>query len=92
MDAIAAVGSVLLAICGLPQAILSLRTGNSGAMSVAFLTMWLLGEVLLTVYVVHVGQYVLAINYVANTAIAGVILRYRLVPRTSGGRSGYPQG
>ena len=45
------VGSILFALCGLPQAIQSVMDGHSNGIAWGFLLMWLGGEVLTLYYV-----------------------------------------
>jgi len=45
------IGSVLLTVCGLPQAIKVWRTKKANDLSMTFLTMWWLGEVFTFLYI-----------------------------------------
>jgi uncharacterized protein with PQ loop repeat len=75
-DAIAWIGSMLLAACAIPQAFKCYKTKSSGDFSIAFLLMWGAGEALLLIYAVHIGEVALVINYLTNLIIVVVILRY----------------
>lgn len=80
------VGGILLAICGLPQAILSWRQGHSEGIDWSFLWAWFIGEVFLLVHVLHLyGLNWLAapllLNYAFNIVLVGVILRYKIWER-----------
>lgn len=83
MEIIAAIGSLMLAVCGLPQAIKSWRMGSAEGVSLVMLMLWLVGEILLGIYVSLIGQFVMLINYLSNVIIVLVILRYRLLPRAT---------
>jgi uncharacterized protein with PQ loop repeat len=76
------VGSVLLAFCGLPQAVASWRNGNSSGVSWGLLVMWGLGEVLTLFYVLPRMEIPLLFNYVTNILFIVVISYYKLRPRT----------
>lgn len=71
-----AIGSVLLALCGLPEAVSAYREKRCG-IGWGMLLMWLFGELLLTVFALQTKQYVLLINYIANLIFLGVMLRYK---------------
>lgn len=77
------VGSMLLAGCGLPQAVLCWRQGNAEALSWGFLGMWLGGEVLTFGYVLsfQAPSYPLVFNYSVNILALLVIFRYKVRPR-----------
>jgi uncharacterized protein with PQ loop repeat len=82
LDAIGAVGSSMLAICGLPQAVKSWREGHSDGVSAGMLALWGGGEALLLVYVAaSYADVMLITNYTINLAVIGVIVWYRLRPR-----------
>lgn len=80
MEAVAWIGSILLALCGLPQAVKSWLDGRTD-ISLAMLAMWLIGEMLLTIYCVHLGNWPLLLNYLANILIVVAIAKFRLFPR-----------
>lgn len=73
--------SILLAVCAIPQAIRSLRQGNSDGIDWYFLLLWFSGEVLGLFYVLTLGSLPLVINYVANLVCTLVILRFKLYPK-----------
>lgn len=73
-------GGALLAACGLPQAIKSYRQKHSYGLSLWFLLMWLLGEILVLAYVLPKWHWPLILNYTANIILVAVILYYRLRP------------
>lgn len=50
METLGYLGGILLGLCGLPQAIHSVRTGKAEDVNWLFLVMWLLGEVLMLIY------------------------------------------
>ena len=73
---IAAIGSVLLALCGLPEAIRSFKLKRCDV-GYPMLILWLLGELCLIVFAIQTTQYVLLINYFANVAFILVMLYYK---------------
>jgi uncharacterized protein with PQ loop repeat len=72
-------GSLLLAVCGLPQAIQSFKTKTSSGVNGAFLFMWGIGEILLLVYVLGTTKDpILLLNYMFNIILIGVIAYYKI--------------
>jgi len=47
------IGSLLLAVCGLPQAVKSYREKNSDGISWGFITLWTLGEIFTLIYILN---------------------------------------
>jgi len=85
MEFVAWIGSILLAVCAVPQAIKSFKEKNADSLSIWFLGLWSSGEVLLLIYTWHLRDWALAFNYFANTALLMIIIRYKIWPtRTLG--------
>ena len=83
IEALGYVSGLSLAICGLPQAIQSWRTGNSQGISPYFLWLWGLGEVGMTIYtLLKIGfDKPLLLNYIFNIVLIIFIMRYYYFPR-----------
>lgn len=79
---IEAVGSVLLALCGFPEALRAFRLKRCD-IGWGMLLMWLIGELCLVVFALQTKQHVLLINYFANILFLAVMLFYKLFPRVS---------
>lgn len=77
------ISGILFAFCGLPQAIQSIRTGNSEGVSLALLLMWGTGEVLAIIYVLgkHGLDKPLIFNYALNLVFISIILKYKVRQR-----------
>lgn len=75
------IGSFLLAICGLPQAMKSLRQGHSKGLSTYFLVLWSVGEVFTLIAVVDLKVDYLLLNYISNLLFLLIIWFYKLYPR-----------
>lgn len=75
------VGSILLAFCGLPQALHSWRTKSSDGVSWGLVLMWGLGEVLTLFYVFPRMEWPLIFNYAANIVFISVIAYYKAFSR-----------
>ncbi|TAL34024.1 MAG: hypothetical protein EPN93_12590 [Spirochaetes bacterium] len=74
-------GSLLLSLCGLPQAVQSLRNRHSHGISYGFIWMWVTGEIALLIYVAGTtADLILIVNYLFNLLIGGVILWFKLFP------------
>lgn len=76
-------GSILLAFCGLPQAVHSWRTGSSEGVTWGLLVMWGFGEVLTLSYVIPKMELPLIFNYASNIFFIFVIILYKVRPRSS---------
>lgn len=76
------VGSLLLAFCGLPQALDSWRKGSSSGVTWGLLLMWGFGEVLTLAYVFPKMELPLIFNYTANIVFLLVIAHYKVFPRS----------
>jgi len=75
IEVIGWIGALLLATCGLPQLIKTLRTRSFDGLSLTFVTWWLLGEVLTLAYVAYVAfRWPLIFNYGFNIAVCVIIL------------------
>ena len=82
MDTIGWTGTILLAFCGIPQLIKSIREGHSDGMSWVFLLTWFIGEICLLIFTVgKMKGIILIMNYVLNIIIVGGILRYKMFPK-----------
>lgn len=77
------IGAVLLAGCGIPQAIKAYRTKHVDDLSALFLWMWVLGEVLVLLYIVwnDYTQWPLIFNYGVNIIVIVFLLLAKLIYR-----------
>lgn len=86
IEAIGWIGAVCFATCALPQAIKSYKDGTSRSISILFLGLWVVGEVLTLAYILFTTmQLPLIVNYVFNLLCLAVILYYYFYPRDSNG-------
>lgn len=81
MEYIGWTGSILFALCGLPQAIKSVREKNSRGLSWGFLGMWFTGEILTLIYILPKLDLPLIFNYCFNLFCLLPIMYYRAFPR-----------
>jgi uncharacterized protein with PQ loop repeat len=81
MNLIGYIGSIFLAVCGVPQAWMSYRQGHSEGISLGFLLLWTFGEMFTIIYVIPKADLPLLLNYSSNLIFLSVIWRYRLWPR-----------
>ena len=81
MDTIGWFGSLMFAICGLPQAIQCARDGHANGLNWFFLIAWLLGEICTIIYVWPTGDYILLSNYCVNLVFLAIMLRYKIYSR-----------
>lgn len=81
METLGWISAILLAACGLPQCIKSFREKSSLGVSVMFIWMWFLGEILGLAYVLYKGDMPLILNYSFNTIFTSVILYYYCFPK-----------
>ena len=74
-------GSILLAFCGLPQAIESYKTKSSEGLTWGFIGMWFIGEIMTFIYILPQMVLPLMFNYTANIIFLAIIIYYKLMPR-----------
>jgi len=75
-------GSLLLAFCGLPQAIVAIRKGNAEGIDTLFLLSWFLGEVFTLTYIFYsTFRWPLIFNYTANIVFILIIFYFKYYPR-----------
>lgn len=80
MDNIGWIGSILLAFCGLPQAIESYKTKSSAGLTWGFLFMWFVGELCTFAYILPKMDLPLMFNYSANIIFLIIIIFYKIKP------------
>jgi uncharacterized protein with PQ loop repeat len=81
MEYIGWIGSILLAFCGLPQAVESYKTKNSDGLTWGFLGMWGMGEIFTIIYIIPKWHWPLIFNYTANIIFIAIILYYKIKPK-----------
>ena len=81
MDNVGWLGSILLAFCGLPQAIESYKTKNSDGLTWGFVLMWFVGEICTFVYIIPKMDLPLLFNYSANIIFLLIIIYYKINPK-----------
>ena len=75
------IGSILLAFCGLPQAIESIKTKSSEGLTWGFIGMWFIGEICTFVYILPTLNLPLLFNYTANIIFLAIIIYFKLMPK-----------
>jgi uncharacterized protein with PQ loop repeat len=80
MEIIGWIGGILLAFCGLPQAIESYKTKSSDGLTWGFLIMWGVGELFTIVYIIPKWHWPLIFNYTANIIFISIITYYKIRP------------
>lgn len=80
MDTIGWIGSILLAFCGLPQAIEAYKTKQAKGITWGFIITWFTGELLTLVYIIPKMELPLLFNYSANILFLSVIMYYKIKP------------
>jgi uncharacterized protein with PQ loop repeat len=75
------VGSILLGICGLPQALKCTKEGHACGLSWGFLFCWFFGELFTIFYVIPTKNYPLIFNYSFNIVLLIIMLKYKIKPR-----------
>ena len=81
METLGWLGSILLAFCGLPQAIESYKTKSSAGLTWGFIAMWFIGEIFTFVYIFPKMVLPILFNYTANILFLSVIIFYKLNPK-----------
>jgi len=75
-------GSICLAICGIPQAWQSYKDKHSHGISWGFVLLWAFGEIFALAYVYDKLDLPLLLNYATNILILAVILYFKIKPKT----------
>jgi len=81
MQTLGWIGSIMLAICGLPQAYKSYKDKHSDGISWGFLFLWGFGELFTLAYIVPKFDYPLILNYSINLIFIGIIVKYKFSPK-----------
>lgn len=81
MENIGWLGSILLAFCGLPQAVESIKTKSSEGLTWGFIGMWFLGEIMTFIYILPKMDLPLLFNYTANIIFLSIIIFFKLYPK-----------
>ena len=76
-------GSICLAICGIPQAWQSFKDKHSHGISWGFVLLWAFGEIFALAYVYDKLDLPLLLNYATNILILAVILFYKINPKNT---------
>lgn len=92
LETIGWIGSILFAICGLPQAISCIKTGHARGLDWGFLLAWTLGEIFTLIYIWPKSDWPLIFNYSLNLMFLCVILRYKIFERSEFQESNIPLG
>jgi uncharacterized protein with PQ loop repeat len=82
MENIGWLGSILLAFCGLPQAVESYKTKSSEGLTWGFIGMWFIGEICTFIYILPKMDLPLLLNYTANIIFLAVIIFYKMLPKS----------
>lgn len=81
IELIGITGSILLALCGAPQAWKSFQDKHSDGIAWGFLNMWAIGEILLLIYIIYTTMdWILIANYGVNLFTLAIIIRYKVKP------------
>jgi uncharacterized protein with PQ loop repeat len=77
METIGYLGGVLLAICGIPEVIRTIKDGRCH-LGWPFLLLWFIGELFMEIYAIGLWDFPLMFNYSANLILVGIMLFYKI--------------
>lgn len=77
MELLGSIGAFLLACCGLPELIRTLKDGKC-YVGWGMILCWFIGEILVLIYVIPKQDFILIFNYLANTIIVGILLYFKI--------------
>ena len=77
MNIIGLIGGILLAFCGLPELIRTLKDGYCHV-GWGFLSIWISGEILTLIYGFQIHQFPLILNCGMNIIIISIMLFYKI--------------
>jgi uncharacterized protein with PQ loop repeat len=76
------IGAAGFALCGVPQAYHSVKTGKAGDINWLFITLWLIGELATIFYIgMTTRDPILLVNYTCNLLCLLVIIKVKLNER-----------
>lgn len=70
--------SICFAICGIPQALLCIKTKSSKGISWFFIILWILGEIFGSIYAIGIDSPSLLFNYIISFVCACIIIWYKI--------------
>lgn len=73
-------GSIMFAICAVPQAYQAWVDGHAHGVNWVFLLLWLFGEIFTLIYVAPKKHWPLIVNYTANILFILIIVYFKLYP------------
>lgn len=76
-------GSLCLAMCGLPAAIQCYKEKHANGLNYAFLILWTVGEICVLIPVVSMGKIWLVVNYSTNLLFLLIIWYFKLKSKKS---------
>ena len=76
-------GSICLALCGVPQAIQSWQDKHSHGISWGMLLLWAFGECFALTYVFNKLDMPMVMNYGINIFVVGLMLYFKIYPKKS---------
>lgn len=89
IDIVGYVGAACLALCAAPQAIKSFKDKRTVGISIWFLLLWYVGEILTLIYIVSTTMQIpLVINYIFNIVCITIIIFYWKKEQISRGKKG----
>jgi len=74
-------GSTLLALCGIPQALACYKQGHSNGISWTMLIMWHSGILCMMIYILPTRDVPLILSYAVSAVTISVMLFYKCFPR-----------
>lgn len=79
IETVGYIGAGLLALCALPQMIMTLKDGHARGISSLFLLSWYIGEILMFYFLVMTSNErgPLFYNYLINVIMLTVIVKYK---------------
>ena len=77
METIGFIGSILLAVCGIPEVVRTIKD-NKCHLGWNFFLFCFGGELFMLTYIIPMKDLPLLLNYVFNTALVGIMLFYKI--------------
>jgi uncharacterized protein with PQ loop repeat len=81
METIGWIGSILFAICAIPQVLQCAKDGHARGLNSFFLGCWFFGELFTIVYIFPKGDMPLLFNYILNLFFVVIMIRYKIWER-----------
>lgn len=77
MEVFSLIGSTCLAVCSVPELVRTIKNKFCG-IGWGMLNTWIVGEILVLIYLIHKEEWILSVNYTVNILIVSALIYYKI--------------